>query len=53
MNGSLSSAKAKNFVVSLSKCHGEDYCKSEKEIDDFMKRKYMILLKNRIRFDSS
>ena len=31
---------------------GEEFCKTEEEIDDFMRGKYLLLLNNQIRFDS-
>lgn len=51
--GSFNSVRAQNLVVTLERCHGKPYCKSDAEIDDFLKGKYLMLLKNRIRFDSA
>ena len=34
------------------KCSGEDYCKSEEEIDQFVRDKYLILYMNRVRFNA-
>ena len=31
---------------------GETFCKTEEEIDDFMRGKYLLLLNNQIRFDA-
>ena len=39
--------------LKLKKCHGKEYCKSEKEIEDFFRNKFIFLVYNRIRFDSS
>ena len=39
--------------MTLKKCHKRDDCKSEEEVAEFMKDKFMLLLSNQIRFDSS
>ena len=33
-------------------CEGHDECKSEREIRDWLKRKYILLIYNQIRFDT-
>ena len=37
----------------FKKCHKRDDCKTEEEVAEFMKDKYLLLLSNQIRFDSS
>ena len=50
--GDWNSEKARKISVILEKCTGEMHCKSEEEIDEFMRGKYLLLLNNQIRFDS-
>ena len=33
------------------KCRNYEYCKSEEEINEYMRKRYLILLTNQIRFD--
>ena len=49
--GDFSTAEARLIDLQLVKCHGEDYCKSDDEINQFMRDKWLVLLYNRIRFD--
>ena len=51
--GTFSSKKAKLFRVYLNRCHGRDYCRSREEIDEYLTGKYLLMLTNQIRFDSS
>lgn len=50
--GTYDSKKAKRLKIKLSRCEGKAYCKTDGEIDDFLNGKYLLLLKNQIRFDS-
>lgn len=38
--------------VQLVKCHGKDYCKSQEQITEFMRDKFLYTLSNQVRFDS-
>ena len=49
--GDFSTAEARLIDLQLVKCHDQDYCKSDQEINQFMKDKWIVLLYNRIRFD--
>ena len=49
--GDFSTQKARLIDLQLIKCHDQDYCKSDEEIMQFMKDKWLVLLTNRIRFD--
>ena len=44
--GTFSSKKAQVFRASLNRCSGKDFCKSEEEINEFMKDKYLLVLTN-------
>ena len=37
----------------LNRCHDKPYCKSKEEIDEFLTGKFLLILTNQIRFDSS
>ena len=50
--GSYDSKKGKRLQVYLNKCLGKDYCRSDEEIQQFFRYKFLLLLKNQIRFDS-
>ena len=53
LQGDYSSETASLLEVRIEKCVGHDYCRDEKEIDDFFKAdKYIIMLNNQIRFNS-
>ena len=49
--GDFSSEEARLIDLQLVRCHDQDYCKSEEEIMQWMKNKWLLLLSNRIRFD--
>ena len=51
--GNFDAKKAKLLRAYLDRCHDMDYCRSEEEIDEYMKDKYLLMLRNQIRFDSS
>ena len=47
LQGDYSSETASLLEVRIEKCVGHDYCRDEKEIDDFFKAdKYIIMLNN-------
>ena len=51
--GDYNSLSARTMRVQLMRCLGKDYCKSEEEINQFMLDKYLLMLNNQIRFDST
>ena len=52
IQGNFYSDHASIIRVQLNRCSGEDYCKSEKEITQFMKNKYLIVYLNKVRFQA-
>ena len=50
--GDYNSAKAQQIIVRFKMCIGEDNCESEENIREWLKRKYIVILHNQIRFDS-
>ena len=52
LNGDWDSEKARTIQINLKKCQGYEYCKTDEQITQFMKGKYLLLLSNQIRFDS-
>lgn len=53
INGDYNSASARLMKVSLVKCHGHDYCKSESEITSFFRNKFLLILYSQVRFDAT
>ena len=53
INGDWDSNSARLIDLKLAKCHGHSYCKTDEEITDFMKDKFLLLLYNKIRFDGN
>lgn len=51
--GDFNSDKARTIQISLKRCSGEAYCKTDEEIDQFLKGKYLLLLNNQVRFDQT
>ena len=51
--GDYNSLAARTITVQLKKCHGKVYCKSDEEINKFIRDKYLLMLNNQIRLDSS
>ena len=53
ISGSFDTSKARNIRIRLNRCRSEDkdYCKTDDEITDFVRGKYMMIYKNQIRFD--
>ena len=51
--GNYNSMKARLLDVQLQKCQGEKYCKSEEEINTFLRNKFIIMLNNLKRFDQN
>ena len=54
VHGNFNTEKARNIRVRLNRCRGqENNCKTDDEITEFVKGKYMIVYMNQIRFDDS
>ena len=51
--GNWNTEKARTIQVVLRRCEGEAYCKTDEEIDDFLRGNFLLLLNNGIRFDST
>lgn len=49
--GDYNSPKAQTFKVDFEKCTGKDYCKSEAEIRDWLRQKFIVLIYNQVRFN--
>ena len=52
ISGNFSTSNASNIRVYLNRCQGRDYCKTNEEINQFMKDKYLLVYINEIRFES-
>lgn len=57
IKGDYNSNTAQQLIISFNRCHKDNsppgtVCKSEKEINEFIRGKYLVLLTNQIRFDS-
>ena len=44
--GNFNSANTRMVNVKLERCHGQDYCASDKEITEFFRDKYLLVLQN-------
>ena len=54
IHGNFNTEKARNIRVRLNRCRGQqNNCKTDHEITEFVKGKYMIVYMNQIRFDDS
>ena len=53
IHGDNQSREAKSISMVIQKCMGHDYCKSPEEIKKFFTGKYLIMMNNQIRFDTS
>ena len=52
LSGDNNSNSFRLIQASIVKCRGQDYCKTEKEIDDFLKDSFAFILSNEVRFES-
>ena len=52
ISGNFNTVNASQIRVYLNKCQDKDYCKTDEEINDFIRGKYLIVYVNEIRFDS-
>ena len=52
LSGNFNTVNASNIRVWLNRCRGKDYCKTDKEINEFIRGKFLLVYVNEIRFDS-
>ena len=52
ISGNFNTANGSQIRVRLNKCLDKDYCKTNDEINDFLKGRYLVVYTNEIRFDS-
>ena len=50
--GDWNSKYARIIDITLTKCHGHTYCKEEHEIKTWLRDKFLLMMYNKIRFDS-
>ena len=50
--GTFNSFKARLLTIQIVRCHGKDYCKSQEQITEFLRNKFLYTLSNQIVFDS-
>ena len=51
--GDYNSYKAQLFNIQFVKCHDKPgFCKSDEEISEFLRNKYILLFYNQVRFDA-
>ena len=50
--GDFNSQKTQQLAIRFRRCTGKDYCKSEEEVRDWLRRKYIVILYNQVRFDT-
>ena len=53
IHGWFDSDEASLIQVQLKRCEGSPECKDKETIDSFVKSRFIVLLSNRIRFDST
>ena len=52
ISGNFNTINTSNIMVLLVRCQGKDYCKSDEEITEFVRGKFLIVYVNEIRFES-
>ena len=52
IRGDYNSNSAQMLLVTFNRCHDRDDCKSKEDIDEFIRGKYLVVMKNTVRFDS-
>ena len=52
ISGNFNTGNASQIRVYLNRCQGKDYCKTDEEINEFIRGKFLIVYVNEIRFDS-
>ena len=53
LHGQTGSKKGRILHAAVIRCMDKDYCKSKKEIDDYLNAENLAMLSNQVRFDSS
>ena len=51
--GDYNSKKAQQLAVKFKMCEGKDICESREDIKKWLAGKYVVILNNQIRFDTS
>ena len=44
---------ARQLTISLRKCTGHSYCKSEAEMKEYFRHKFLLMLYNEVSFDQN
>ena len=52
IKGDYNSNSAQMLLVTFNRCHDREDCKSKEDIDEFIRGKYLVVMKNTVRFDS-
>ena len=52
ISGNYNTVNASYIEVELNRCKGKDYCKTDEEINEFIRGKYLMVYMNQIRFES-
>ena len=52
IRGDYNSNSAQMLLVTFNRCHDRSDCKSKEDIDEFIRGKYLVVMKNTVRFDS-
>ena len=52
ISGNFNTGNASQIRVYLNRCQGKDYCKTDEEINEFVRGKFLIVYANEIRFES-
>ena len=51
--GDWNSKEARLIDMALTRCQGHSYCQTDDEITKWLKNKFLLVMYNRIRFDSN
>ena len=51
--GDYNSQKARRLEISFEICEGKDYCEDKKDILEWLRRKFIVILYNQKRFDTT
>ena len=52
IHGSYNSKTARLVNIQLRRCRGRTDCKTDEEIKDFFRNKYLLILQNQVRFET-
>ena len=50
--GDYNSQEAQQIAFRFQMCTGHDYCKNETEVREWLRRKFIVVFHNQIKFDS-